>query len=779
MKIKRIAKLKGYRSFRDFDWPADLPEFARYNLLFGWNGSGKTTLSTLFASLEKGETLPPGCELELVLDDGSTITDKAVGPARKLPVRVFNARYVDRTIGLPGREAEPVTPIYVFGEESVEKQLRLESAKVEAGRLQNDIEALEKRLEKAESATNSFLSERAKFIKDELVHPELGKYRNYAKPNMLSAFEQAAKAQPGEWTLSDAALLAARQDLRATKLGPLETRDLPTPDLPHVVKGVRELCERVVVGEVIEEFARDAQLSEWVLSGLHLHAAGSNRDSCQFCGSSLDPERIARLSRHFSQAFDDLKRRLRQKWIDVEQLIPRLESCRPTEHWLVYDSMRLEMDRIAKEHRHAVEEVLGIYRTLKEAVEAKLGAYFDRVELAPVDADSGARLMVATDSIRAFVAEHQRMSDELESRRLRAAEAIERHHASSWLEEHQRLLAESTEAKTELRTKRAALKALSSEMQQLEQSLRDHHKSAQSLNLELERYLGRSDLVFEVSGYAYTLLRNGVPASNLSEGERTAIAFLYFLQSLTDESFDRKQGVVVIDDPVSSLDSNAFYSAIGYLQKHVLGEPDDEPSPGSPKHPLACGQVLVFTHNFALFRELRDWFEHLSGRKSAPEQQMRKTRVLYRVRAEEDAAGLRTSRLVEMEPWLRHQGSEYSYLFALVKDAATTADEPRTNPYAVANIARRLLETFVAFKWPGKHSSLRARVDAIIPDVGLANTIYNFLNRYSHGSEGGIADHEHTYLASGGLVATQVLSAIEAVDASHVEALRALTANRP
>ncbi len=42
-----------------------------------------------------------------------------------------------------------------------------------------------------------------------------------------------------------------------------------------------------------------------------------------------------------------------------------------------------------------------------------------------------------------------------------------------------------------------------------------------------------------------------------SEGERTAIAFLYFLKSLQDKSFDLANGIVVIDDPVSSLDANA------------------------------------------------------------------------------------------------------------------------------------------------------------------------------------------------------------------------------
>ncbi|WP_316248454.1 AAA family ATPase [Burkholderia arboris] len=41
MAIVRIQKLQGYRIFRDFTWDG-LPDFGRYNLIYGWNGAGKT-----------------------------------------------------------------------------------------------------------------------------------------------------------------------------------------------------------------------------------------------------------------------------------------------------------------------------------------------------------------------------------------------------------------------------------------------------------------------------------------------------------------------------------------------------------------------------------------------------------------------------------------------------------------------------------------------------------------------------------------------------------------
>ena len=86
------------------------------------------------------------------------------------------------------------------------------------------------------------------------------------------------------------------------------------------------------------------------------------------------------------------------------------------------------------------------------------------------------------------------------------------------------------------------------------------------MNADICSYLGRGELTFEIQGSGYQISRNGTPAKNLSEGERTAIAFLYFLKSLGDKSFSLKDGIVVIDDPVSSLDSNALFHAFGFMK---------------------------------------------------------------------------------------------------------------------------------------------------------------------------------------------------------------------
>jgi len=68
VKILKITKAANYRIFRDFDWPDTLPEFARFNVIYGWNGSGKTSLSRVNASSTFGAIgSVPSCRTSVVL----------------------------------------------------------------------------------------------------------------------------------------------------------------------------------------------------------------------------------------------------------------------------------------------------------------------------------------------------------------------------------------------------------------------------------------------------------------------------------------------------------------------------------------------------------------------------------------------------------------------------------------------------------------------------------------------------------------------------------------
>lgn len=83
---------------------------------------------------------------------------------------------------------------------------------------------------------------------------------------------------------------------------------------------------------------------------------------------------------------------------------------------------------------------------------------------------------------------------------------------------------------------------------------------------------------------------------SLSEGEVTFITFLYFIQlangALTQDEVAQNR-VVVIDDPISSLDSNVLY-IVSAIVKNLIKSVKDESS---------IRQLLLFTHNVYFHKE--------------------------------------------------------------------------------------------------------------------------------------------------------------------------------
>lgn len=70
----------------------------------------------------------------------------------------------------------------------------------------------------------------------------------------------------------------------------------------------------------------------------------------------------------------------------------------------------------------------------------------------------------------------------------------------------------------------------------------------------------------------YEIVReNGTVAENLSEGERNFIAFLYFYHRVRGSmnSEELKEKIVVIDDPVSSMDSTALFIVSAIVREMI------------------------------------------------------------------------------------------------------------------------------------------------------------------------------------------------------------------
>lgn len=529
------------------------------------------------------------------------------------------------------------------------------------------------------------------------------------------------------------------------------------PDLSVEQRQVSKLLQQSVASQIIDELANDTVVGDWVQKGLPLHQGERKSDTCRFCGNPFPSERRSALEAHFNDAFATFQNNLEQAIGRIKRQQEDLDAIAFPDESRFYDHLLDEAGRAILGAKDSIQPVKRALQDLQVLLENKKAKPFESMAMEneqsrdlPVTID----LRNAVEAVNGVISKHEETTQNLNSEIRQACKALERDYVRDAQEKYDELSQAATEAEASLTEARQKPTKLQDKIGTIERQIVEHRRPAEELNRELHAYLGRDELHLEIKDTGYTLTRAGNTATHLSEGERTAIAFLYFLKSLADKGFDSTKGIVVIDDPVSSLDANALFSAFGYMKERT-------------KH---CHQLFILTHNFAFFRQVKNWFHHLKGqnKKKLEQRPARFYTLLASI-----INGDRSATLVTIDPLLEKYESEYHFLFRQVYDVAHAAAPAAelAQYYGMPNIARRLIETFLAYRFPDSSGDLVKRMDRVDFDTAKKTRILRLLNTYSH--SGGISDPEHdpTVLAETQEVMKLILELMKEIDTDHFDGM--------
>jgi wobble nucleotide-excising tRNase len=634
VKLTCITRIRGHRVFRDFSWPNDLHAFGQFNLVYGWNGCGKTTLSSLLAHVEKRAVLSEG-EFELEFDGATKVSGTALNSVPLPQVRVFNRDFINATLQSAG---SGIAPIYFLGEDNIEKQAQVDQLKSDLSHANTEVTTATSEKKAADTKLDDFCVAKAKLIKELLTTANSTGYNNYDKRR----FKQAAKGMSVEaaplalHSDDDKARLRSQKD--AQPKSAIDELSAPSVDLSALKAEVEQLLGRSVVAQTIDELTQDTELGSWVQRGLTLHSGERHSDTCRFCQQPLDMTRRLALEAHFNDAFSAFQRDLGTMLSKLKTVRAGRSSLRLPETAWFYDHLVAEATIAVEAAKATVEVGLGSLDTLIACVESKRNNPF-AVPVAGPDftpADAGC-LTNAIGTINAVIGMHNTKTDDFKRSVEQACKQLENAYVAESHAEYVQLTCAAELGEESLQRAKKKPKQLQAQIDELERMILEHRRPADELTNELRAYLGRDELRFEVKGSGYALTRGGESVAHLSEGERTAIAFLYFLKSLQDKTFDLANGIVVIDDPVSSLDANALFSAFAYMKERT-GQ---------------CGQLFVFTHSFPFFRLVKNWFHHLARKKKGVPQLEVRSFQLHSRSARSSPRGARVGVPVPVQARLR------------------------------------------------------------------------------------------------------------------------------
>lgn len=153
----------------------------------------------------------------------------------------------------------------------------------------------------------------------------------------------------------------------------------------------------------------------------------------------------------------------------------------------------------------------------------------------------------------------------------------------------------------------------------------------------------------------------------LSEGEKTALAFAYFLSKFDNEvEKDRiKESVVLIDDPISSLDENRLYTTA-----HLIQSKFEE-----------VKQLIVLSHNFLFLKFFNSFYKSGEG-----------ANCLF----------LSDEEISLLPEELKNFETPYFYMLRHILDYLDESRQSELYHDAkkyLPNFIRRVLETFLSFKF--------------------------------------------------------------------------------
>ncbi|MFN8682903.1 AAA family ATPase [Paracoccus sp. P2] len=714
--LEKLAYITGVGIWHGHKPESPDADFASKTIVYGFNGTGKTSLSRVFSSLEANapvDGLGKGASFKVKFSDGTTATEADFMHPLGNHLLVFNSDFISRNFRWDEGSA---LPIFHIDEENIEKVNELRQLEADLETASPEARAAKTRQDTAEREYKDKGTEIGGRVREARG---TGYTQQFNRGNVDREYSE--KEFTEQDNLAEDRIDECRAIIRQSEPLPKINLALELPEsFQNELQTACELVRRDFSAQLSSDLTAHPNMLAWVAEG-HQYHEENQLGSCLHCGNQISDQRRKTLAALFSESWQEQtnavtaaiewcgrSRSLLRGWLEG---FPSQSAIQPT--------LAKGFSEVEKAFR---AELISTGTAIKQMQEALAERQRNPMESQAVP-DNVTKLLEA-DWLNGFndsknrlltvISEHNSINDQFRQRKDDAANALKGHVLFAEQNSYRQLKRKAEEAEKVAQKAQSTAKVLKEKAETLRNAIRKHGIAANELNKLLHEYLGHNSIRLEAKDEGYQLVRaDGSIAQNLSEGEKTALTFCFFLTQFGAEGRDKKKLVVVIDDPVSSLDSNAQTYAFGLIKKHTK----------------RVAQVILLTHNLKLMHMAkRAFFRGVNFGDTVPQ-------GLLFVDCRDDGKGSRKSALVKMPSHLAKYDSEYQYLFSVVFGAS---DQLSTDYlYLLPNAIRKLLEIFTAFAAPDKSSFAEALFDDSGKINGLDQAEMNQLERVcqieSHG----------------------------------------------
>lgn len=565
------------------------------NLFYGLNGTGKSTIVRCIAD---SSAYTGKCKVEFSNN------------SRRPEILVYNEDFVEQNF----LQKENQPGVFTLGQQDIEAEKAIETAELEIQKYHDDINTLltekqekEARIDESKSKLQEKIFEIKRKHEKQTLDFCLEKYKTkerFYEKIIATPFENAdynfehleQEAREIDSDTSFKKNLLPQIEFRGTDY---ETNSIWTETI--VASGDSYLKD------LIDKIGH----SDWVRDGQHLLRQTSG--SCPFCQQPLpanfDTEIQKLFDQHYTEKTNTVSKACREYEKAIGELQKQLENQVFKDEYVTReaDFQKLKEDLIDSLRENQTKMNEKMEKPGKQVTVEKTGSKL-------------AALQQAVDSINKKIEAFNAKLDQKEEHRSEIKKKFWKLVRYKYNRDIDDFQSEEAGLRRDIRKLTEEIKAREAQIQQCENVIAENRRRITNVDQAVDRINAHIESLglngFQIrkvsdESRSYRIERPSATENvykSLSEGEKTLITLLYFLElcgGSTDEdgTYNPEERIVVIDDPISSLSHNYIYDVAHLLRKEFF-EREGDPNKKNRKFKLKISQLFILTHSLYFFHEL-------------------------------------------------------------------------------------------------------------------------------------------------------------------------------
>lgn len=725
--IKRIQYIKNFGVYKNYRHDGNLRDFNNKNNIYGWNYSGKTTISRLFSFCENKEVNFvefPDIEFEIVLENGTKITQANI-TSFPFNVRVFNSDFIRENLRFDSDDKKMKGITFDVGENAHLRPL-IEANKSYINKAKLKITNNSDSTHQFNEFSASKFTNQARIIKNDHFNSLIEFNKGHLERLISTKLDAINNIISDETTLIKIkadSISKNDKDKIDIKEYPVKLNDL----IQKVSVFISKEPKAITREEILDD---DSDLYNWVRTGVSLHESKS-LDNCAFCKSDLKLERLTNLNVYFSNEAAVIKDESLELIDEINaeiEYFEKIDILSKSKNDL-NESLQSKFQNLVQEYGTILGGYSSVLIQLKLIIENKVrNSLFVAQTLPEINIEVLTILARWIADLKIILEEHNQIVENFQSNQNDARDRYKKHLVSKYLiDENYFEFKRKKEIEENYHQKfNACILVKENENKAYTDQLQSITAGKGELNRFIKLFLKRDDIQIDVTHDNHFVLKRGdVIAKNLSEGEKTAIAFSHFMVMLDSLNEEGKllETIIFIDDPISSLDANHIAQITSLINSFFFRNGID---PNNPAKVVDCFlQLFVSTHNFEFYSFLRDANNIKRRKKIVTEQGSTEVPACNSFFIKR--VTLDSSIIENMPASLVSYKSEYIYLFSLIYDFFESACSVQNSNYILMpNAVRRFLEIYTLIKLPGNKGEIDSRISELVGDVNELKILHHF-----------------------------------------------------